>query len=320
MRAAALIRAIQSERKSRRRTRRPRADCIIARSTASTPRLKQFFRRPRNPRASLRTRLRRRRALKPLLTRIAQLSLLRKPVRERLLEMALVAALEHFAAAQVALALAALAQRQVVAAEGPAGLDLARPRRAEPLHRAPLRLQFRHRDRALLLCYGLRPPPVAGKADASPFGSGPDTSSRSVDQLLGASARCAAGEGAACARGVPFCVGGAPDGRAGAGGRGAAAAAGRGAAGCCGADPEAACCERCDCSQRGLGARIMNKRRPSRRAVCSTTATSLSSTEMRLRMAWPMSRWVISRPRNITVTRALFPSARNSRIAFALKL
>src|SRR5205085_3575266 len=95
-RAAALIRAIQSERKSRRRTRRPRADCIIARSTASTPRLKQFFRRPRNPRASLRTRLRRRRALKPLLTRIAQLSLLRKPIRERLLEMALVAALEHF--------------------------------------------------------------------------------------------------------------------------------------------------------------------------------------------------------------------------------
>src|SRR3954447_15556736 len=113
MRAAALIRTIQSERKSRRRTRRLRADCIIARSTASTARLKQFFRRPRNPRASLRTRLRRRRALKPLLTRIAQLSLLRKPVRERLLEMALVAALEHFGAAQVALALAALAQARL---------------------------------------------------------------------------------------------------------------------------------------------------------------------------------------------------------------
>src|SRR3954454_17046854 len=172
MRAAALIRTIQSERKSRRRTRRLRADCIIARSTASTARLKQFFRRPRNPRASLRTRLRRRRALKPLLTRIAQLSLLRKPVRERLLEMALVAALEHFGAAQVALALAALAQGQVVAAEGLPGLDLARPRRAEPLHRAPLRLQFRHRDRALLLCYGLRPPPVAGKAGSSVSGAG----------------------------------------------------------------------------------------------------------------------------------------------------
>src|SRR3954468_24395313 len=162
MRAAALIRTIQSERKSRRRTRRLRADCIIARSTASTARLKQFFRRPRNPLASLRTRLRRRRALKPLLTRIAQLSLLRKPVRERLLEMALVAALEHFGAAQIALALAALAQGQVVAAEGPPGLDLARPRRAEPLHRAPLRLQFRHRDQpfSYATAFGLRPSPA----------------------------------------------------------------------------------------------------------------------------------------------------------------
>src|SRR3954447_14125702 len=301
MRAAALIRTIQSERKSRRRTRRLRADCIIARSTASTARLKQFFRRPRNPRASLRTRLRRRRALKPLLTRIAQLSLLRKPVRERLLEMALVAALEHFGAAQVALALAALAQARLWR------------RKAFPALILPVPVE-RNRFTALrfVFSFGIEIAPFA-------FGSGPDTSSRSVDQLLGASARCAAGEGAACAPGVPFCVGGAPAGRAGAGGRGAAAAAGRGAAGCCGADPEAACCDRCDCSQRGLGARIMNKRRPSRRAVCSTTATSLSSTEMRLRMAWPMSRWVISRPRNITVTRALFPSARNSRIAFTLK-
>src|SRR5438067_1254670 len=39
IRAAALMRAIHRERKSRRRTRRLRADCIIARSTASTARL-----------------------------------------------------------------------------------------------------------------------------------------------------------------------------------------------------------------------------------------------------------------------------------------
>src|SRR5713101_384975 len=46
IRAAALIRAIHRERKSRRRTRRPFADCIIARSTASIARLYVPWRRP----------------------------------------------------------------------------------------------------------------------------------------------------------------------------------------------------------------------------------------------------------------------------------
>src|SRR5262249_10212104 len=64
---------IQSERKSRRRTRRPRADCIIARSTASIARLYVPWRRPRKPLASFRTRFLRRRALNPRLTRIASL-------------------------------------------------------------------------------------------------------------------------------------------------------------------------------------------------------------------------------------------------------
>src|SRR5205809_4628021 len=118
-RAAALMRAIQSERKSRRRTRRPRADCIIARSTASTARLKQPLRRPRKPLASLRTRFLRRRALNPRLTRISApdfsttgdcpearrgrcterrvwllQNLLREPVRQAPLEVLLVAARE----------------------------------------------------------------------------------------------------------------------------------------------------------------------------------------------------------------------------------
>src|SRR2546423_11898639 len=39
-------------------------------------------------------------------------------------------------------------------------------------------------------------------------GSGPDTSSRPLDQLLEASARWTAGEGVAAARGAPFCGGG----------------------------------------------------------------------------------------------------------------
>src|SRR5438105_4737188 len=43
------MRAIQSERKSRRRTRRPQEDCIIARSTASIARLYVPCRRPRKP-------------------------------------------------------------------------------------------------------------------------------------------------------------------------------------------------------------------------------------------------------------------------------
>src|SRR5438105_6448903 len=64
------MRAIQSERKSRRRTRRPREDCIIARSTASIARLYVPCRRPRKPFASFRTRFLRRRALNPRLTRI----------------------------------------------------------------------------------------------------------------------------------------------------------------------------------------------------------------------------------------------------------
>src|SRR5262249_44610119 len=45
---------------------------------------------------------------------------------------------------QPGLPLAVFAQRQVVAAAGLAGLDLAGPGHAEPLHRAALRLQLRH--------------------------------------------------------------------------------------------------------------------------------------------------------------------------------
>src|SRR5204863_297268 len=72
----------------------------------------------------------------------------------------------------------------------------------------------------------------------------------------------------------------------------------------------------CDCTQRGLAERIMKSRRPSRRGACSTTAISFSSAAMRVRMAWPISRCVISRPRNMTTILILWPSSRNARIAF----
>src|SRR5207237_159846 len=81
----------------------------------------------------------------PVPDRARSCVLLRQPVRQRLLQMPLVAALEDLGAAQVALALAVLAQGQVVAAERLGRLDLARPGGAEPLHGAPLRLQLRHR-------------------------------------------------------------------------------------------------------------------------------------------------------------------------------
>src|SRR5207253_2410371 len=51
---------------------------------------------------------------------------------------------EHLGAAQMALALAILAQGQVVPAERPSRLDLARPRHAEALHGTPLGFQLRH--------------------------------------------------------------------------------------------------------------------------------------------------------------------------------
>src|SRR6202023_4207600 len=46
--------------------------------------------------------------------------------------------------AEAVLALAVLVQGQIVPATRFARLDLARPRHAEALHRAPLRLQLRH--------------------------------------------------------------------------------------------------------------------------------------------------------------------------------
>ena len=58
----------------------------------------------------------------------------------------------------------------------------------------------------------------------------------------------------------------------------------------------------------------MNICRPSIRAEDSMTATSFRSFTMRSRTLVPSSRWESSRPRNITVTRALFDSSRNSRI------
>src|SRR2546428_3394473 len=58
--------------------------------------------------------------------------------------MLLVAGAQDLAVAQPALSLAVLAQGQVVAAERLGRLDLARPGAAEPLHRAPPGLQFRH--------------------------------------------------------------------------------------------------------------------------------------------------------------------------------
>src|SRR6266850_1302833 len=118
IRAAALIRAIQSERKSRRRTRRPRADCIIARSPAAGA------------------------------GRCGACGscccLLRQPVRQGLLQVLLVPAVQDQRFAEAVLPLAVLAQGQVVPAEGLARLDLARPRHAEALDRAPFRLQLRH--------------------------------------------------------------------------------------------------------------------------------------------------------------------------------
>src|SRR5947207_3329042 len=71
-------------------------------------------------------------------------SLLRQPVRQGPLQMLLVAPLEDERFPQSILALAILAQGQVVPAARLARLDLAGGRHAEPLHRAPLRLQLRH--------------------------------------------------------------------------------------------------------------------------------------------------------------------------------
>src|SRR5438067_11125696 len=126
------MRAIQSERKSRRRTRRPREDCIIARSTASIARLYVPCRRPRKPFASLRTRFLRRRALNPRLTRIPSLLvhhrglpggppralvnaasvgfayLLRQAVGLRFLEVSFIPALQDQRVAQAVLPLAVL--------------------------------------------------------------------------------------------------------------------------------------------------------------------------------------------------------------------
>src|SRR5262249_10314278 len=60
----------------------------------------------------------------------------------------------------------------------------------------------------------------------------------------------------------------------------------------------------------GFGARIMNICRPSMRGTCSTTPTSFTSLMTSSSSAWPSSLWVISRPRNMMVMRALFPSSR----------
>src|SRR6185295_2653392 len=60
----------------------------------------------------------------------------------------------------------------------------------------------------------------------------------------------------------------------------------------------------------GFGARIMNICRPSMRGTCATTPTSFTSLMTSSSSAWPSSLWVISRPRNMMVMRALFPSSR----------
>src|SRR5438105_6883260 len=75
---------------------------------------------------------------------MSYVSLLRQSVRQGPLEVLLVPAGEDLASAQMPLALAVLAQGQVVAAESLGRLDLPRPRHAEALHGAPLGLQLRH--------------------------------------------------------------------------------------------------------------------------------------------------------------------------------
>src|SRR6516164_8783125 len=67
---------------------------------------------------------------------------------------------------------------------------------------------------------------------------------------------------------------------------------------------------RARCATLGLGARIMNICRPSIRGTCSTTPTSFTSLITSSSRFWPSSLWVISRPRNMMVIRALFPSSR----------
>src|SRR5476651_145181 len=71
-------------------------------------------------------------------------NLLRQPVRQGLLQLPLVAPRQHQRLAEAVLALAVLAQGQVVAASGLARLDLPRPGAAKALHRAPLGLHLRH--------------------------------------------------------------------------------------------------------------------------------------------------------------------------------
>src|SRR6266540_2131710 len=198
-------------------------------------------------------------------------------VREALLDLLRVHLREVIRAAEVALLLLRLAERREVADAGAAELHGAALLRHEPLLRAALRLQLGHVSSFLR---------TSGSCYRGPAG---------FDS--GAAAAAAAG----AAGGVS------PTGAAGA----AAGAPACGAAAAC-----AACAfarSRSDCSIFGFGERIMNIWRPSILGADSITATSRRSSMIRCSTRCPSSRWDISRPRNITVIRALLLSPRNSR-------
>src|ERR1044071_10177292 len=141
MRAAALMRWIHSERKSRLRCLRERYMCIHACCAASLAMPWQLERLPRKPLAAFRMRLRRRRALKPRFARGMADSLL---VRQQLLDLMMVRGHHVAGGAQLALALLAPAGQQV-ALEHPLVLELAGRRPLEPLLGAAMCLDLGHR-------------------------------------------------------------------------------------------------------------------------------------------------------------------------------
>src|SRR4029079_8240596 len=69
----------------------------------------------------------------------------------------------------------------------------------------------------------------------------------------------------------------------------------------------------------GLGAMTMIMRRPSMLGVASTVAMSLHSSTTRFKTFMPVCGCVISRPRNTTASRTLFPPSRKRRTCFTLK-
>src|SRR5690606_16642905 len=146
LRAAALMRWIHSARKSRLRTLRERYMCNHACWTLSFATAWQFFRLPRKPFAHFRTRLRRRRALNPLLAR-GMTVLYYLGVRKQYVDLMMMRGRHVARVAELALALLAPVREQV-ALEDTLELELPRRGLLEPLLGAGMGLDLGHDARS----------------------------------------------------------------------------------------------------------------------------------------------------------------------------